>query len=74
MPKGKYIWTAKVGEKGQIVIPKEAREIFKINPRDTVLLLGDIERGLAIVPYDDYAAFAAAILGAKNEDEGETNR
>ena len=34
-PKGKYAWTVKVGEKGQIVIPKEAREIFNINPGDT---------------------------------------
>ena len=38
---GKYAWTAKVGEKGQIVIPKEAREIFEINSGDTLLILGD---------------------------------
>lgn len=40
-PKGKYIWTARVGEKGQIVIPKQAREVFDINAGDTVLLFGD---------------------------------
>ena len=40
-PKGKYVWTAKVGEKGQIVIPKEAREVFNIQPGDTLILLGD---------------------------------
>lgn len=48
MPKGKYIWTATVGEKGQIVIPKQARDIFNINPGDTILLLGDDEHGIAI--------------------------
>ena len=48
-PMGKYAWTAKVGEKGQIVIPKEAREVFGIRPGDTLLVLGDIERGLALV-------------------------
>ena len=37
-PKGKYAWTATVGEKGQIVIPKQAREIFGIKPGDTLLL------------------------------------
>ena len=31
-PKGKYAWTATVGEKGQIVIPKQAREVFHIKP------------------------------------------
>ena len=47
-PKGKYAWTATVGEKGQIVIPKQARELFGIHPGDTILLLGDEARGLAI--------------------------
>ena len=46
--KGKYAWTATVGEKGQIVIPKQAREIFGIKPGDTLLLLGDVDRGIAI--------------------------
>jgi len=40
-PKGKYAWTATVGEKGQIVIPKQARDLFGIKPGDTLLLLGD---------------------------------
>ncbi len=49
-PKGKYAWTATVGEKGQIVIPKQARDIFEIKPGDTLLILGDEERGIAIPP------------------------
>ena len=51
IPEGKYAWAVKVGEKGQIVLPKEAREIFGINAGDTLLLLGDIERGIAIPPH-----------------------
>ena len=47
-PNGKYAWTATVGEKGQIVIPKQARELFGIKPGDTLLILGDEARGLAI--------------------------
>ena len=46
-PPGKYAWTVKVGEKGQFVIPKEARDLFGISPGDTLLILGDIERGIA---------------------------
>ena len=49
-PEGKYAWTATVGEKGQIVIPKQARDVFGIKPGDTLLLLGDEKRGIAIPP------------------------
>jgi len=68
-PKGKYAWTAKVGDKGQIVIPKEAREIFNINPGDTLLLLGDEAQGIAIVKNDVFMHFADAILKAQNSKE-----
>ena len=40
-PKDKYGWTVTVGEKGQIVIPKQARDLFGIEPGDTLLLLAD---------------------------------
>ena len=68
MAEGKYIWTAKVGDKGQIVIPKEAREVFNIKNGDTLLLLGDIQKGIAIVKNEDYLKFAQAIFDAQKED------
>ena len=71
MPKGKYAWTARVGEKGQIVIPKEAREVFGINPGDTLLLLGDEKQGIAIVKNDVYLKFAKAIFKAQGESDEE---
>ena len=40
--------TAKVGDRGQIVIPKEARELFKIRPGDTLLILGEESKGLIV--------------------------
>ncbi len=49
MRRGKHIFgTAKVGEKGQIVIPKEARQLFGIQPGDTLLILGDEDSGIII--------------------------
>lgn len=66
---GKYVWTAKVGEKGQIVIPKEARVVFNINPGDTLLLLGDEEKGIAIVKNEDFMNFAHAILDAQKQGD-----
>lgn len=61
-PKGKYAWTATVGEKGQIVIPKQARTLFGINPGDTILLLGDENRGIAIPPKGAFQELMAAMF------------
>ena len=48
--KDKFAWMIKIGEKGQFVIPKEAREMFGLQPGDEGLVLGDKERGIAILP------------------------
>lgn len=50
IPKGKYAWMVKIGEKGQFVIPKEARELFDLNPGDEIIVLGDEKKGIAILP------------------------
>jgi AbrB family looped-hinge helix DNA binding protein len=62
-PRGKYAWTVTVGEKGQIVIPKQARDVFDIKPGDSLLLLGDEERGLAIPPKSAFNDIHDAIFG-----------
>ena len=62
--KGKYIFgVCKVGEKGQIVIPKEAREVFGIKPGDSLLLLGDKKKGLAVIKTEIFQSVADEILG-----------
>ena len=48
MNKDKYVGISKVGEKGQIVIPKEARDMFDIKPGDSVGVLCDKKKGMAI--------------------------
>ena len=63
----KCIWTAKVGDKGQIVIPKEARKLFNINTGDSLILFGDIKKGIAIAKFDDYSKFVDEIFDAKNK-------
>ena len=68
-PAGMYAWTVKVGEKGQIVIPKEAREVFDIAPGDSLILLGDIKRGLAIPPKSALTMMNAMFLGEAAEPE-----
>ena len=72
MKKGQHIFgTVQVGEKGQIVIPKEARQIFDIKAGDTLLVLGDEEQGLAIVKADIMKELAVKILkGLGNLSKG----
>ena len=59
---GKYAWMVKIGEKGQFVIPKEARELFDLMPGDEILVLGDKERGLAILPKEKEKDFIKKIF------------
>ena len=62
-PPGKYAWSVTVGAKGQIVIPKEARQLFDIRPGDTLLLLGDEQMGIAIPPKTAFAQLAGTVFG-----------
>ena len=67
-PEGKYLFgVAKVGQKGQIVIPKEAREVFNISPGGTLAVLGDINQGIGIVKVSDYEAFRKMLLGGEEK-------
>ena len=79
MPGGKHILgkginqrvfgTAKVGDRGQIVIPKEARELFGIQPGDTLLILGEAETGLIVSRPEVLSNLANQILNTvKNEE------
>ena len=52
MNKQKYVGICKVGERGQIVIPKEVRDLFDIKPGDSIIVLCDKEKGIALVKSD----------------------
>ncbi len=60
---GKNAWSVKIGEKGQFVIPKEARDMLGVKPGDTILVLGDAERGLAILPKTKMNKYISMIFG-----------
>ena len=52
-PKGKHIFgTTKINDRGQVVIPKKARELFGINNGDSLVVLGDEAEGIALIKVD----------------------
>lgn len=79
MPGGKHILgksntrriigTAKVGDRGQIVIPKEARDLFHIKPGDTLLILGEKETGLIVSKPDVLEDIADKLFESVKSEE-----
>lgn len=64
----KFAAIVKVGPKGQIVIPKEAREMFDIVPGSSLLLLADEARGIAIVRQEPFREFIDAVMPSVRPD------
>ena len=63
----KYAWMVKIGERGQFVIPKEARELFDLQPGDEIMVLGDKKKGIAILPKDKQEEWIAKIMAEIEE-------
>lgn len=61
--------TAKVGDRGQIVIPKEARDLFQIQPGDTLLILGEEEAGLIVSKPEVLADIANKLFDNVRKEE-----
>ena len=70
VPQGKHAWMIKIGEKGQFVIPKEARDMFDFQPGQTILVLADEKRGLAIPTRADSQRIMSQIID-ELQKEGE---
>ena len=70
LPKGKHAWMVKIGEKGQFVIPKEARDLFGFQPGQTILVLADEEKGIAIPSRADSEKLFAQIFAQTDLLEG----
>ena len=62
MKKDKFVGISKVGEKGQIVIPAQARKMFNINPGDSIIVLCDKEKGIALLKADSIEDLADKVF------------
>ena len=70
MNKSRHVFgTAKVGERGQIVIPKEARDLYGIRQGDTLLILGDEVNGMIVTKPEILSDLAARILNQIGKEE-----
>lgn len=65
-----FMSSVRLGPKGQIVIPKEARAMFGLEPRDTLVLLADKKKGIALQTTDKLNPLLRKAFNALPEDEG----
>ncbi|MBR3293307.1 MAG: AbrB/MazE/SpoVT family DNA-binding domain-containing protein [Oscillospiraceae bacterium] len=65
---GQYAWMATVGKKDQIVISKQARELFGIKPGDTLLLFGAEKRGITIPPKEAFSELFGKVFREEDGD------
>ena len=70
-PEGKFLTTVKIAPKGQIVIPKEVRDMFSLNAGDSLILMADKGQGIALQPYSYVETFWNAVNRAKDEGKEE---
>lgn len=70
-PEGKYMATVKLGAKGQIVIPKEVRDMFGLGADSSLILMADKDQGIALQPFEYAETFWRAVQDVKN---GEKNK
>lgn len=63
-----YMSTVKIGPKGQIVIPKEVRDMFDIGPGESVVIMAHPERGIGIMKQDALIGMADAIFAGKGKE------
>ena len=68
-PKGKFLSTVKIGPKGQIVIPKEVRDMFSLDPGDSLVLMADKGLGIALQPFSYIESLWNTVNQVKNGDK-----
>lgn len=68
VPDKKYLATVKIGPKGQIVIPKEVRDMFSLKCGDSLILTADVDQGIGLQPYTYIETFFNLVKNLKDEE------
>jgi len=64
----RFIISVKVGPKGQITIPAEARKMFDISVGDTLMVIGDVNKGIGLVKADQVYQLFGGVLDGSDRD------
>lgn len=67
-PEGKFLATVKIGPKGQIVIPKDVRDMFSLQTGDSLILMADKGQGIALQPFSYAETFWNAVKNIKGDE------
>lgn len=65
----RFIVSVKVGPKGQITIPAQARKMFDIKEGDTLMVMGDIKRGIALLKDDAFYALMGSVMSNESDKD-----
>ncbi len=65
----KFIVSVKVGPKGQITVPAEARKMFNIKEGDTLMVMGDINKGIALIKDEMFYALMGGMFNDENSNK-----
>ena len=68
-----FISSVKIGPKGQIVIPKEARDMFGLQPGDTLVLMADKKKGIALQTVDKLNPLLKTVFNSLPSEAREAN-
>ena len=68
-----FMSSVKIGPKGQIVIPKEARDMFGLEPGDTLVLMADKKKGLALQTVDKLNPLMKTVFNSLPSEDGEVD-
>lgn len=63
----RFIVSVRVGPKGQITVPAEARQMFDIKPGDTLMFMGDLHRGIALIKDTEFYKMMGDFKGNGND-------
>ena len=70
LPTGRFLFsTVKVGDRGQIVIPKDIREMFDIHSGENLAIVADREKGIGILKEDEMRSFAKMMMAGLSKLE-----
>ncbi len=72
--KNRFVVSVRVGPKGQITVPAEARKLFDIQEGDTLVMMGDLKRGIALLKADAFYKMMGGVFPDESDQDSESDK